>query len=142
MMICSMTKRDCPDDRRHLCAVAILRAKHDAKKFAEAIQAAARRRVSAVNYVQTAGVVESGGDPVAKRRFDDLLREAEITVEVVTVEQAQIAREAYRDYGKGSGHRARLNFGDCFAYALAKDTGEPLLFKGKDFAHTDIRPVL
>ena len=55
--------------------------------------------------------------------------------------QARIAREAYRDFGKGSGHPTRLNFGDCFAYALAKVTGEPLLFKGNDFGHTDIKPT-
>ena len=57
-------------------------------------------------------------------------------------EQARVARVAYRTYGKGSGHPARLNFGDCFAYALAADTGEPLLFVGDDFTHTDIRPAL
>ncbi len=64
--------------------------------------------------------------------------EAEIEVRPVTIEQARLAREAYRDYGKGSGHPARLNFGDCFAYALAKDAGEPLLFKGDDFRQTDV----
>jgi ribonuclease VapC len=63
-------------------------------------------------------------------------------VEPVTVEQALIARHAYRDFGRGSGHRARVNFGDCFAYALAKSTGETLLFKGNDFAHTDVTPAL
>jgi ribonuclease VapC len=67
---------------------------------------------------------------------------ARILVAPVTEQQARIARAAYRDFGKGSGHPARLNFGDCFAYALAKDTGEPLLFKGRDFAHTDIVPAL
>jgi ribonuclease VapC len=67
-----------------------------------------------------------------------LVREAEIVIEPVTEEQAHIARQAYRDYGRGSGHPARLNFGDCFAYALARATGEPLLFKGDDFRHTDI----
>jgi ribonuclease VapC len=59
----------------------------------------------------------------------------------VTAEQAFIAREAYRDFGRGSGHPAGLNFGDCFSYALAKATGEPLLFKGDDFLHTDVRPA-
>jgi ribonuclease VapC len=57
----------------------------------------------------------------------------------VTSDQARIARQAYRDYGKRSGHPARLNFGDCFAYALAIDTDEALLFKGDDFGHTDVR---
>jgi ribonuclease VapC len=60
-------------------------------------------------------------------------------IEPVTESQARIAREAYRDFGKGSSHPAKLNFGDCFAYALAKFTGEPLLFKGDDLGHTDIR---
>jgi ribonuclease VapC len=67
--------------------------------------------------------------------------EAGISIEQVTKIQAQIAREAYRDFGKGSGHPAKLNFGDCFAYALAKECGEPLLFKGGDFARTDIVAV-
>jgi ribonuclease VapC len=60
----------------------------------------------------------------------------------VTKDQARIGREAYRDFGKGSGHPAQLNFGDCFAYALAKVTGEPLLFKGSDFVHTDVTPAV
>jgi ribonuclease VapC len=71
-----------------------------------------------------------------------LFREAQLVVEPVTEFQARIAREAYRDFGKGSGHPAALNFGDCFAYALAMATGEPLLFKGDDFRHTDLPPVL
>jgi uncharacterized protein with PIN domain len=73
----------------------------------------------------------------SRSRFDP----AQITVEPVTEAQARIAREAYRDFGKGSGHPAKLNFGDCFAYALAKVTAEPLLFKGDDFARTDIEPA-
>jgi ribonuclease VapC len=69
---------------------------------------------------------------------DDLIREAQVIIEPVTEVQARIAREAYRDFGRGSGHPARLNFGDCFAYALATVTREALLFKGQDFAHTDV----
>ena len=76
------------------------------------------------------------------RRFDDFIREARIDIEPVSVLQAKIAREAYRDFGRGSGHPAQLNFGDCFAYALARDTGQPLLFKGNDFSQTDVRPAL
>jgi ribonuclease VapC len=68
------------------------------------------------------------------------LQQAFIIVEPVTVEQSRLAREAYRDYGKGR-HRAGLNFGDCFAYALAKEKGEPLLFKGDDFRKTDVDPA-
>ena len=118
--------------------VAILRDEPEAATLAMAIEASTERRISAVNYVEAAIVIDCGRDPAASRRFDDLLREAKIVVEPVTVEQARIAREAYRDYGKGSGHPARLNFGDCFAYALAKDAGEPLLFKGDDFRQTDV----
>lgn len=87
-------------------------------------------------------MVDASRDPVASRRLDDPLREAQIIIEPMTEAQARIAREAYRDYGRGSGRLARLNFGDCFAYAPARETGEPLLFKGDDFTHTDITPAL
>ena len=100
------------------------------------------RRISAANFVEAALVIDGSRDPIASRRFDDFFKEASIAVEPVTLEQARLAREAYRDFGKGSGHPAKLNFGDCFAYALAKATGEPLLFKGDGFIHTDIAPAL
>jgi ribonuclease VapC len=92
---------------------------------------------SAVSYVESAVVIESGGDAIASRRFDDFFRVSQVVIEPVTVRQAKIAREAYRDFGKGR-HKAGLNFGDCFAYALDKDLDEPLLFKGTDFRHTDV----
>jgi ribonuclease VapC len=76
------------------------------------------------------------------RRLDELLAAADIVIEPMTVEQARIARDAYRDFGKGSGHPARLNLGDCFAYALAIEMGEPLLFLGDDFRATDVTPAL
>ena len=87
-------------------------------------------------------VIDASHDPIASRRFDELVDVAELRVEPVTHDQARIAREAYRDFGKGSGHKAGLNFGDCYAYALAKSAGEALLFKGNDFSHTDITPAL
>jgi ribonuclease VapC len=118
--------------------IAILRSEPEAEACAKLIASARSRRVSAVGYVEAAVVIDAGKDPVASRRFDDLFREAKLAIEPVTEEQALIAREAYRDFGKGSKHRAGLNFGDCFAYALAKATGEPLLFKGDDFGHTDV----
>ena len=93
-------------------------------------------------FPEAAIVIDAGRSPVASRRLDDLLREAGITIEPVTEAQARIARQAYRDFGRGSGHPARLNFGDCFAYALARETGETLLFKGDDFTHTDVSPAL
>ena len=99
-------------------------------------------RFSAASFVEAAIVIDGSRDPVASRRFDDLVKEAQLVIEAVTDVQARIAREAYRDFGRGSGHPARLNFGDCFAYALARATGEPLLFKGDDFVHTDIAPAL
>jgi len=122
--------------------IAILRDESEARAFAEAIAAVKSRRVSAVSYVEAAVVIDGSRDPVASRRFDEFFRAAQVAVEPVTKEQAQIAREAYRDFGKGSGHPAALNFGDCFAYALARVTGEPLLFKGGDFTHTDLTPAL
>jgi ribonuclease VapC len=121
--------------------IAILRAEDDAGDMAHAIEEAAERRISAANYLETAVVIDGSRDPVASRRFDELIQAADLHVEPVTRDQAQVAREAYRDFGKGSGHKAGLNFGDCFAYALAKTTGEPLLFKGNDFTHTDVTPA-
>jgi ribonuclease VapC len=122
--------------------IAILRDEPEAAAYAKAIETASHRRISAANFVETAVVVDGSRDPIASRRFDDLVIEARLVIEPVTEAQARIAREAYRDFGRGSGHPARLNFGDCFAYALARATGEALLFKGVDFANTDIAPVL
>ena len=121
--------------------VAILRDEPEAKDCALAIERNPTRRVSAANFVETALVIDGSRDPIASRRFDDLVNEARIMIEPVTEAQARIAREAYRDFGRGSGHPAKLNFGDCFAYALAKTSGEPLLFKGDDFVHSDIIPA-
>ena len=118
--------------------VAILRAEPEAETCARAIESAAERRISAVNFVEAAAVIDGSRDPIASRRFDDLVREARVVIEPVTEIQARLARDAYRDFGKGSGHSAKLNFGDCFAYALAKTAGEPLLFIGAEFGHTDI----
>ena len=122
--------------------IAILRDEADAADMARAIESAEDRRISAANWLEAALVIDGSRDPVASRRFDELVQTAELHVEPVTRAQARIARAAYRDFGKGSGHKAGLNFGDCFAYALAKTYGEPLLFKGDDFGHTDIAAAL
>ena len=122
--------------------IAILRDEPEARSFANAIASAKARRISAVNYVEAAVVIDGSRNPIASRRFDDLFRVAELAVEPVTAAQAHIAREAYRDFGKGSGHPAALNFGDCFAYALAKEASEPILFKRDDFNRTDLIPAL
>jgi ribonuclease VapC len=118
--------------------IAILRNEAEAPAIAQAMERhSGSCRVSAVSYVEASIVIDGSRNPVASRRFDDLIREAHIRIESVTPEQARIAREAYRDFGKGR-HRAGLNFGDCFSYALAKTVREPLLFKGDDFCHTDV----
>jgi ribonuclease VapC len=120
--------------------VAVLRAEPEGPDFARAIEASERRHISAVSYVEAAVVIDSGRDAVASRRFDDFFRASRIAIQTVTPKQAEIARHAYRDFGKGR-HKAGLNFGDCFAYALAKEMDEPLLFKGDDFRHTDVEVV-
>ena len=122
--------------------VAILRGEPDADRCVEALAGAVGSRMSAATYLETAVVVDGNRDPVLSRRLDDLLAVAGVTVEAVTKEHADIARQAYRDFGKGSGHAAGLNFGDVFSYALARATGEPLLYKGEDFTHTDVTPAL
>ncbi len=122
--------------------LAILRDEPEALTCAKAIEEAATRRISAANFLEAAIVIDASRDPIASRRFDELLKVAEMAIEPVTEEQARIGRAAYRDFGKGSGHPAQLNFGDCFAYALAKATGEPLLFKGDDFPQTDVTPAI
>lgn len=121
--------------------LAILAAEPDAQRFATALATTAVS-ISAGTLMETSIVVDGRHDPVLSARLDELLREAEVMVQPVTARHATLARQAYRDFGRGSGHPAGLNFGDCFAYALAKDSGEPLLFKGDDFTHTDIRSAL
>jgi ribonuclease VapC len=122
--------------------VAILRAEPDAADHAEAIEAAPVRRMSAATFVEAGAVVGRDPDPIVRRQLDALIEAASIAIEPFTEAQARVARDAYRDFGKGSGHAAGLNLGDCFAYALAKTAGEPLLFKGDDFSATDVRPAL
>jgi ribonuclease VapC len=122
--------------------VAIMRNESDALPLAEIIARSSLRRISAAGYVETALVVDRDRDPHVGRKMDYLIEDMRIIIEPVTEQQARIAREAYRDFGRGSGHRAKLNFGDCFAYALAKALNEPLLYKGADFSHTDVIPAL
>ncbi len=98
-------------------------------------------RMSAATWLELGIVVDARPDPLVARRADNLLTELAVVIEPVTAEQAALARQAYRDFGK-SRHPAGLNFGDCFAYALAKSTGESLLFKGDDFSQTDVTPAL
>jgi ribonuclease VapC len=122
--------------------VAILRDEPDALMYAESIERAAIVRISAANFLETAIVIDASRSPISSQRVDDFVIESRLRIEPVTESQARIARQAYRDFGRGSGHPAALNFGDCFAYALAKTTGEPLLYKGTDFSDTDVASAL
>jgi ribonuclease VapC len=122
--------------------VAVVRADPERARYRDAISAADNVAMSAASYLEACIVIDRSSDPSHSRLFDDLLTRMGVAVEPVTVEQARIARQAYRDFGKGSGHPAQLNFGDCFSYALAIDTGEALLYKGADFRHAGIRSAL
>ena len=126
-------------DASALLAVAL--GEEDWDVFADALLDAGGSRISAINWLEAAIQVDKRDDPVVSERFDDLTREAGIEIAPVTLEQAQAARQAWRSFGRGR-HPARLNLADCFAYALAKTEGEGLLFKGDDFAQTDIAPAI
>lgn len=119
--------------------LAILQREPERRPFLEAIASAEMRRLSAATYLEAGIVVDMSGRPIARASLDRLLERLGITIEPVTASQARIAREAYRNFGRGSGHPARLNYGDCFAYALARELDEPILYKGTDFGSTDIR---
>ena len=118
--------------------VAIITLEPDGRLYEVALESSPVNRISAATYLEASIIIDRARDPLISRRLDEMLREAGVTIEPVTESQARIARDAYRDFGKGSGHPAGLNFGDCFAYALARELDEPLLFKGNDFNHTDI----
>ena len=117
--------------------LAILYQEEDAEWFVKAVVTTPICRMSAANFLEAAINIDTHGDSEASRQLDNFVRKAGIEIAIITPEQAQIARQAYQDFGKGR-HKAGLNFGDCFAYALARITGEPLLFKGNDFVNTDL----
>ena len=120
---------------------AIFFAEPEAAQFTQLIHDADHCRISAANFVELSIVIEGQIGPDAGRQCDAFFRRAGIFIEPVTIEQAHLARHAFLDFGKRR-HPAGLNFGDCFAYALAKVTAEPLLFKGEDFRKTDVASVL
>ena len=122
--------------------VAIIRNEDGSDRLVEAVLRSSPIRLSSAGYLETAIVVDALRQPLLSRKLDDFIAEAEIVIEPFTEGQAKLAREAYRDFGKGSGHPAGLNFGDCITYALAKDKREPLLFKGDDFKVTDVESAL
>ena len=122
--------------------VAILKDEPEADLLTRSLLIADVALLSAASFVEVAMVIDGRRDAVASHQLDNLITHARIRIEPVDEAQAVVARQAFRDYGKGSGHPAKLNFGDCFSYALASVTGHPLLFKGDDFDHTDVRSVL
>ncbi len=117
--------------------ITILFGESGAERYDEAIAAAPRCRMSVVNFLEAAIVLESRSSAATGHELDAFLQEAAVELAPVTPDHAQAARRAWRRFGKGN-HPAGLDFGDCFAYALAEVAGEPLLFKGRDFALTDI----
>ncbi len=117
--------------------LAVLFAEPDAARYARAIGRASSCRMSAASFLETAIVAESRGGAAGGHALDVFLKRAGMELVSVTPDQARAARQAWRRFGKGN-HPAGLNFGDCFSYALAETAREPLLFKGEDFAQTDV----
>jgi ribonuclease VapC len=122
--------------------VAILKRESGWELYAKALDSAPRSFISASTYVEISIVADQWKNPTLSRRVDELIEEFQVVIEPFSPEQARIAREAYRNFGKGSGHAASLNFGDCFSYALARVKREPILFKGEDFIHTDLQSAM
>jgi ribonuclease VapC len=121
--------------------MAILAKEFDSERYIQAISRTPQCRISAGNFVELSLIIEGQFGSEVLQQCDALFRRVRIMIEPVTIEQAHLARQGFHDFGKGR-QAAGLNFGDCFAYALAKFTGEPLLFKGEDFRKTDIVPAL
>jgi len=120
--------------------LAILQDEPERRAFNEAIGATEARSMSTATFVETSIVIESRYGPEGLKDLDSLIAKAAIGLVPVDADQAQIARTAFSQFGKGR-HPAGLNYGDCFSYALAKSLGEPLLYKGSDFAQTDLAAV-
>ncbi len=121
--------------------VAVLLGEPETAYFVRALADAPKKTISAFNALECAIVIEAKKGEAGGRELDLLLHRAQIEIIVLNGDQVELARTAWRKYGKGN-HSAGLNIGDCCAYALAKYSGEPLLFKGKDFSQTDIQAVL
>lgn len=121
--------------------IAILNAEPEARTFAATLAGASICRISAASFVEAGLVARRDPTGAWRQALEQLVTDYAIQIDPVTEQQARIALDAYDRFGKGSGHSAGLNYGDCFSYALASDTGEPLLFKGDDFAATDVMPA-
>ena len=121
--------------------MAVVLREPDADRLSLAMLSDPHPRMSAANWVEAAMIVDSNRDPVLRLRFEELMDALRVEIVPVSTEIAKSARRAHQMYGRGQ-HRAKLNYGDCFAYATASVMGEKLLFKGNDFAQTDITPAL
>lgn len=121
--------------------IAILFGEPEALSFTRALADETLKLISSFNALETGIVVEARKGEAGGREFDLLMHRAQIELVAMNADQAELARAAWRKYGKGN-HPAGLNIGDCCAYALAKYSGEPLLFKGDDFSQTDIQPAV
>ena len=122
--------------------VAIVKGEPQAEEILLCLVSTASCISSAATFLEASIVIDALRDPVLSRKLDELFEQVPIDISPVTAEHARIARQAYRDYGRDSGHPANLNFGDCFSYALAAERRQPLLYVGDDFGHTDIRSAL
>ena len=122
--------------------VAIIRREAEARRVTEMIVDAEAPQMSAANYLEAGIVLDREANGLLEPELDGLLTELRIVVAPVTASQARRARDAHRNFGRGSGHPAKLNYGDCFAYALATETGRPLLYKGDDFFHAGFERLI
>jgi ribonuclease VapC len=136
-----MKRQACPVIIDSSAVLAIFFQESDGRRYLRTVMDAEPRRMSVSNWLEATMVVDRRGSAVAANWVEEFMYDAQIELMPVSVSQAAIARLAWRVFGRGA-HPARLNYGDCFAYALAKETREPLLFKGNDFAKTDVEPAL
>lgn len=127
-------------DASALLAIILLEPERD--RFLDLLDSHGKLSMFVVNFVEVAIKVDKDPDPRRARGFDEIVTSFGIEIAAIGLEQGRLARRAHLDFGRGSGHPARLNLGDCFAYALAKARGEPLLFKGEDFTKTDIEAAV
>jgi ribonuclease VapC len=118
--------------------VAMLQLEREATAMLRLLSKDRDSKMSAATYLECGIVIDKAKKPKASANLDALIGRLDIEITPLTVSQAKLARQAYRDFGKGSGHKAQLNFGDCFAYALAMERGEALLYKGDDFAEAGL----
>ena len=118
--------------------IAILKEEPESERFMTAMANGDALEMSAATYLESGIVADGNRNQLLSERLDAVIETFAIVIAPVTEAQARRARAAYRRFGKGSGHPAGLNFGDCFSYALAMEQGQPLLFKGEDFGQTDV----